>query len=229
MCNWHSSVKSAVTYKAGKDLWTYSFQSTRHRWYLHVEDWGHRDEQTEKWTLRTGNNPDSYPALICLDALNLQWEGWWRLRGVALLCKLLDRLYPQGKCWKAKSSEVFNFLGVGFESLSCSQWLSNFTVPWCVPWMGHLCVLPAPNLTVYRRIAGDDLCFLPVGNKPGALISHTEKNGSTFRQPRRDSSFENLLDKSWYLGQEALKAGKRSLKPRQPWACWRPHASAYHL
>lgn len=134
-------------------------------------------------------------------------SAWWRLIGMALLCKLLDRLYPQGNFEKTKSSEVFNFLGVGFESLSCSQWLSNFTVPQYVPWMGHLFVLPASNLRVYRS-AGDELCFLPVVNKTGALISHTEKNESTLLQPRRDSSFENPLE-LWLI----LRA--RCLKSRQ--------------
>lgn len=88
--------------------------------------------------------------------------------------------------------------------------VSKSTVPRCVPWMGHLCVLPASKLTGCRSTAGDDLCLLPVVNKPGALIAHTQKNVSAFQQPRKDSSFGNPAE-LWLV----LRA--RCLKSRQMW------------
>lgn len=71
---------------------------------------------------------------------------------MALLCKSLDRLYAQGKFSKAKSSEIFNFPGVGFKSLTLSD---------AYPTLLFLCVyfervttvlLHASNLKVYRRV-----------------------------------------------------------------------------
>lgn len=150
-----------------------------------------------------------------------------KTHGVALLFKLLERLYPQVKFWKVKSSEVFDFLGVGFESLSCSQWLSSFTVPPYVPWMGHLCVLPASNLSLQE----DCWWWLVLSScSKRARCSHfmhKKKNESTLREPEKTVHLKILLNYGWYLGQGALKAGKCSLRPRQMWVCWRPHASVH--
>lgn len=93
-------------------------------------------------------------------------------------------------------------------------------------WVTFVCFLL--QISVYRRIAGGDLCFLPVVNEPGALISCTKKkNESTLREPEKTVHLKILLNYGWYLGQGALKAGKCSLRPRQMWVCWRPHASVH--
>lgn len=38
-----------------------------------------------------------------------------------------------------------------------------------------------------------------------------------------------FLNNSWYLWQDALRAGKQGSRPRQLWTSRRPHASVYHL
>lgn len=93
-------------------------------------------------------------------------------------------------------------------------------------WVTFVCFLL--QISVYRRIAGGDLCFLPVVNEPGALILCTKKkNESTLREPEKTVHLKILLNYGWYLGQGALKAGKCSLRPRQMCVCWRPRASVH--
>lgn len=58
--------------------------------------------------------------------------------------------------------------------------------------------------------------------------THT-KMWAHFNNPEKTAHLEILLNYGWYLGQDALKAGRCGWRPRQTWACWRPHDSVSHF